>query len=153
MDENILNPDYEITVSIHKPIFHISAVAKMIGIHQQTLRSYEKQGVIRPARSDGNTRLYSVNEIERLRQMLTLVNDLGVNLVAAEIILRMREQITSLQNELDDAKQKIDQILNDQNMDPLKFLYTFNNVSMLEMNGKYNWKPKKQFNYEKLGKT
>ena len=116
MDENILNPDYEITVSIHKPIFHISAVAKMIGIHQQTLRSYEKQGVIRPARSDGNTRLYSVNEIERLRQMLTLVNDLGVNLVAAEIILRMREQITSLQNGLDDAKQKIDQILNDQNI-------------------------------------
>ena len=116
MDENILNPDYEITVSIHKPIFHISAVAKMIGIHQQTLRSYEKQGVIRPARSDGNTRLYSVNEIERLRQMLTLVNDLGVNLVAAEIILRMREQITSLQKELDDANQKIDQILNDQNI-------------------------------------
>ena len=116
MDENILNPDYEITVSIHKPIFHISAAAKMIGIHQQTLRSYEKQGVIRPARSDGNTRLYSVNEIERLRQMLTLVNDLGVNLVAAEIILRMREQITSLQNELDDAKQKIDQMLNDQNI-------------------------------------
>ena len=83
MDEKILNPDYEITVSIHKPIFHISAVAKMIGIHQQTLRSYEKQGVIRPARSDGNTRLYSVNEIERLRQMLTLVNDMGVNLFAA----------------------------------------------------------------------
>ena len=48
--------------------------------------------------------------------MLTLVSDLGVNLVAAEIILRMREQITSLQNELDDAKQKIDQILNDQNI-------------------------------------
>ena len=87
----------------------------MIGIHQQTLRSYEKQGVIRPARSDGNTRLYSVNEIERLRQMLTLVNELGVNLVAAEIILRMREQITSLQNELDDAKEQINQILNEEN--------------------------------------
>ena len=115
MNENLLNPDYEITVSIHKPIFHISAVAKMIGIHQQTLRSYEKQGVIRPARSDGNTRLYSVNEIERLRQMLTLVNELGVNLVAAEIILRMREQITSLQNQLDDAKDQINQILNEEN--------------------------------------
>ena len=115
MDDNLLNSDYEITVSIHKPIFHISAVAKMIGIHQQTLRSYEKHGVIRPARSDGNTRLYSVNEIERLRQMLTLVNELGVNLVAAEIILRMREQITSLQNELDDAKEQINQILNEEN--------------------------------------
>ena len=64
------NDEYEITISIHKPIFHISAVAQMIGIHQQTLRSYEKQGIIRPARSDGNTRLYSVNEIERLRHEL-----------------------------------------------------------------------------------
>ena len=101
------NDEYEITISIHKPIFHISAVAQMIGIHQQTLRSYEKQGIIRPARSDGNTRLYSVNEIERLRQMLNLVNELGVNLAGAEVILRMREQIEILQDELNDAKNEI----------------------------------------------
>jgi|TARA_B110000116_G_C16779267_1_gene557425 MerR family transcriptional regulator, heat shock protein HspR len=101
------NDEYEITISIHKPIFHISAVAQMIGIHQQTLRSYEKQGIIRPARSDGNTRLYSVNEIERLRQMLNLVNELGVNLAGAEIILRMREQIEILQDKLNDAKNEI----------------------------------------------
>jgi MerR family transcriptional regulator/heat shock protein HspR len=101
------NDEYEITISIHKPIFHISAVAQMIGIHQQTLRSYEKQGIIRPARSDGNTRLYSVNEIERLRQMIKLVNELGVNLAGAEVILRMREQIEILQDALNDAKNEI----------------------------------------------
>ena len=110
-DNSEFDQEYEVSISINRPIFHISAVAKMTGIHQQTLRSYEKQGIIRPARSDGNTRLYSVNEIERLRQVLNLVNELGVNLAGAEVILKLKEQINDLHDQLNNANKKIEKLI------------------------------------------
>ena len=83
------------------PLYLISTVAKMLNIHPQTLRLYEREGLIKPARTEGNTRLYSQEDIERLRTILTLTRELGVNLAGVEIILRLREQIAELQKEVE----------------------------------------------------
>lgn len=78
----------------------ISVVAETYGIHPQTLRLYERHGLLEPARSAGNTRLYDRDTISRLEQILTLTRDLGVNLAGVEVILRLREQLRELENEL-----------------------------------------------------
>lgn len=75
-----------------KPVYLISAVSKMFNIHAQTLRLYEREGLVTPSRTDGNTRLYSENDIERLEQILSLTRDMGVNLAGIDIILGMRQR-------------------------------------------------------------
>ena len=79
----------------------ISAVAERFDIHPQTLRLYEREGLISPARSAGNTRLYDERSIRRLETILTLTRDLGVNLAGVEVILNMKEQLEEMQLELD----------------------------------------------------
>ncbi len=79
----------------------ISVVADQYGIHPQTLRLYERQGLIKPARSAGNTRLYDELAIQRLETILTLTRDLGVNLAGVEVILKLREEMDRVQGELD----------------------------------------------------
>jgi MerR family transcriptional regulator/heat shock protein HspR len=79
----------------------ISVVAEKYGIHPQTLRLYEREGLIKPARSAGNTRLYDEEAIRRLEIILTLTRDLGVNLAGVEVILHMREQMERMQGEVD----------------------------------------------------
>lgn len=79
----------------------ISAVAERFEIHPQTLRLYEREGLIHPARSRGNTRLYDEETLARLETILTLTRDLGVNLAGVEVILNLREQLKSMQLELD----------------------------------------------------
>lgn len=92
------------TFSHDEPVFQISVVARMVGLHQQTIRSYERIGLLRPARSQGNTRLFSAEDVERLRQVVRLVNDLGVNLAGVEVILQMRRQIEEMQRELEQTR-------------------------------------------------
>ena len=79
----------------------ISAVAERFEIHPQTLRMYEREGLISPVRSAGNTRLYDDDTLRRLETILTLTRDLGVNLAGVEVILNMREQMESMQLEVD----------------------------------------------------
>jgi len=79
----------------------ISVVAERYGIHPQTLRLYEREGLLKPARSEGNTRLYDDEAIQRLETILALTRDLGVNLAGVEVILNMREQMARLQVEVD----------------------------------------------------
>ena len=80
--------------------YMISAVAELYDIHPQTLRMYERQGLLRPNRSEGNTRLYSTTDLERLELILTLTRELGVNLAGVEVILNMRENMSRLQQEV-----------------------------------------------------
>jgi MerR family transcriptional regulator/heat shock protein HspR len=80
--------------------YMISAVADMYGIHPQTLRLYEREGLLRPSRSEGNTRLYTKEDLQRLELILNLTRDLGVNLAGVEIILSMRERMEILQQEM-----------------------------------------------------
>src|SRR5688500_4539797 len=81
--------------------FTISAVAEQFDIHPQTLRLYEREGLLKPSRSDGNTRLYTDADLERLEVILSLTRDLGVNLAGVEIILNMREKMDAMQREFE----------------------------------------------------
>lgn len=81
--------------------YTISAVAEMYDIHPQTLRLYEREGLLAPSRSDGNTRLYTDKDLERLEVILSLTRDLGVNLAGVEIILNMREKMDTMQREFE----------------------------------------------------
>jgi MerR family transcriptional regulator/heat shock protein HspR len=80
----------------------ISAVAEQYQIHPQTLRLYEREGLLRPSRSEGNTRLYTDEDLERLEVILKLTRDLGVNLAGVEIILNMREKMEGMQRQIEE---------------------------------------------------
>ncbi|MFN2385253.1 MAG: MerR family transcriptional regulator [Thermoanaerobaculia bacterium] len=81
-------------------VFRIGAISERFGIHPQTLRMYEREGLLRPARTEGNTRLYDSDTIERLEIILTLTRDLGVNLAGVEVILHMKERMEKMQGEV-----------------------------------------------------
>ncbi len=79
----------------------ISAVAEQYQIHPQTLRLYEREGLLKPSRSEGNTRLYTDDDLERLEVILKLTRELGVNLAGVEIILNMREKMAAMQQQIE----------------------------------------------------
>ncbi len=79
----------------------ISAVAEQYAIHPQTLRLYEREGLLTPSRSEGNTRLYTDDDLERLEIILKLTRELGVNLAGVEIILNMREKMEAMQRQME----------------------------------------------------
>lgn len=83
-----------------KAAFMISAVAEQYGVHPQTLRLYEREGLLKPSRSEGNTRLYTAEDVERLEVILHLTRDLGVNLAGVDIILNMREKMGQMQSQI-----------------------------------------------------
>ena len=85
-----------------KAYYMISAVAQKYNIHPQTLRLYEREGLLKQSRTDGNTRLYSDEDLEQLGTILTLTRDLGVNLAGVEIILNMRRKIQQMQGEVNE---------------------------------------------------
>lgn len=83
-----------------KRFYMISAVSQRYSLHPQTLRLYEKDGLLRPSRTEGNTRLYSDEDLERLELILNLTRELGVNLAGVEVILNMRDKMARLQTEM-----------------------------------------------------
>ena len=85
-----------------KAYYMISAVAQKYNIHPQTLRLYEREGLLKPSRTDGNTRLYSEEDLERFETILSLTRDLRVNLAGVEIILNMRSKIEQMQSEVNE---------------------------------------------------
>jgi|TARA_B100000470_G_C19728094_1_gene363237 MerR family transcriptional regulator/heat shock protein HspR len=97
--------------------YMISAVAQKYNIHPQTLRLYEREGLLKPSRTDGNTRLYGEEDLEQLETILALTRDLGVNMAGVEIILNMREKIEKMQLEVNEfvayVKQELERGLGD----------------------------------------
>jgi MerR family transcriptional regulator/heat shock protein HspR len=85
-----------------KKYYHISNVARMFNIHPQTLRLYEREGLLRPSRSEGNTRLYSEDDLKQLELILNLTRDLGVNLAGVEVVLNMRQKIERIETEVNE---------------------------------------------------
>jgi len=83
-----------------KAAYMISSVAETYSIHPQTLRLYEREGLLKPSRSDGNTRLYTQEDLERLELILNLTRDLGVNLAGVEVVLNMRKRMEDMQGEM-----------------------------------------------------
>lgn len=84
-----------------EPCYVISVAARMVGLHAQSLRHYERVGLVRPSRSQGRVRLYSQADVARLRQIQRLIQDLGVNLAGAEVIIRMNERIRLMEAEME----------------------------------------------------
>jgi len=80
--------------------FSISAVAKMFSVHQQTIRLYEKEGFITPKRSDGNTRMFSEEDVDRLEEIIHLTHQMGINLAGVEMILKLQKKITRMQKDM-----------------------------------------------------
>jgi MerR family transcriptional regulator/heat shock protein HspR len=89
----------------------ISAVAELYDIHPQTLRLYEREGLLKPSRSEGNTRLYTQEDLERLEVILKLTRDFGVNLAGVEIILNMREKMEAMQKQIEEFVETLNQEL------------------------------------------
>ncbi|MDT8066702.1 MAG: helix-turn-helix transcriptional regulator [Terriglobia bacterium] len=92
-----------------KGAYMISVVAEMYDIHPQTLRLYEREGLLKPSRSEGNTRLYTEEDLKRLEFILSLARDLGVNIAGIGIILNMRERIEQMQQQMQDFVQYVQQ--------------------------------------------
>lgn len=90
-----------------KAAYMISSVAEQYSVHPQTLRLYEREGLLKPSRSDGNTRLYTEEDLERLEVILHLTRDLGVNLAGVEIILNMRNKMEAMQNQIEEFVQSL----------------------------------------------
>jgi MerR family transcriptional regulator/heat shock protein HspR len=91
-----------------KAAYMISVVAETYGIHPQTLRLYEREGLLKPSRSEGNTRLYTEEDLERLELILNLTRDLGVNLAGVEVVMNMRRRMQEMQREMQEFIQYIE---------------------------------------------
>lgn len=85
-----------------RPVYTIGVVARMLKVHPQTLRFYERKGLLRPGRIGGRTRMYSPEDVEDLARLIRLTRDLGVNLAGVEIILRLRRRMLEMQRQIED---------------------------------------------------
>ena len=90
-----------------EPVYLISVVAKVLNVHPQTLRQYEKEGLISPSRTSGKMRLYSKSDIDRINMILRLTRDLGINLAGVDIILQFKDKIEEYESEIDELKTKL----------------------------------------------
>ncbi|MDX1980864.1 MAG: helix-turn-helix transcriptional regulator [Bryobacteraceae bacterium] len=97
-----------------KGVYTISSVAEQYEVHPQTLRIYEREGLLTPSRSDGNTRLYTDEDLQRLEVILELTRELGVNLAGVEIILNMREKMAAMQNQIEEFVDRLNKELTSQ---------------------------------------
>lgn len=90
----------------HEPFFVISIAARLVNVHQQTLRYYERLGLIEPGRSKGNIRLYSMRDVQRAQQIRRLIDELGVNLAGVEVILNMSDRLMEMERVMTELKEE-----------------------------------------------
>jgi MerR family transcriptional regulator/heat shock protein HspR len=93
--------------SYDEPVYLISVVATMLDIHPQTLRQYEREGLVEPSRTQGRMRLYSQRDIERMKLILRLTRQMGVNLAGVDLVLKLKEQIDEMQKEMDTLREEL----------------------------------------------
>ena len=109
----------------NEPLFMISVVSQMLSIHPQTLRMYERAGFVQPSRTDGNTRLYSEDDVDRVRMIIRLTRDLGVNLAGVEVILSMREKIDEMTSRIEALEAFIQQEVETSGLDAKEMIKNF----------------------------
>ena len=91
-----------------EPVYLISVVAKVLNLHPQTLRQYEREGLVEPGRTEGKMRLYSERDIDRIKMILRLTKDLGVNLAGVDVILQLKEKIDEYEKIIDELRAELD---------------------------------------------
>ncbi len=96
--------------SYDEPVYLISVVASMLDIHPQTLRQYEREGLVEPSRTGGRMRLYSQRDIDRMKLILRLTRQMGVNLAGVDIVLQLKEQIDQMQKEIDQLRDELSKV-------------------------------------------
>jgi len=96
--------------SYDEPVYLISVVATMLDIHPQTLRQYEREGLVEPARTQGRMRLYSQRNIDEMKLILRLTRQMGVNLAGVDIVLQLKEQIDQMQIEIDQLREELSKV-------------------------------------------
>ncbi|MBC8238366.1 MAG: helix-turn-helix transcriptional regulator [Helicobacteraceae bacterium] len=107
-----------------EPVYLISIVAKILDIHPQTLRQYERENLICPARSNGRIRLYSQRDIDRIKLILRLTRELGVNLAGVDIILRLKENVDGMETEIAELRYEVERTKNSYAVSPSKAMVT-----------------------------
>ncbi|CAA6800793.1 MAG: HspR, transcriptional repressor of DnaK operon [uncultured Sulfurovum sp.] len=96
--------------SYDEPVYLISVVATMLDIHPQTLRQYEREGLVEPSRTGGRMRLYSMRDIDRMKLILRLTRQMGVNLAGVDVALKLKEQIDEMQKEIDTLREELSKV-------------------------------------------
>lgn len=96
--------------SYDEPVYLISVVAKILAIHPQTLRQYEREGLVEPGRTDGKMRLYSQRDIDKIKMILRLTRDLGVNLAGVDIILRLKDRLDEQDKEIEELHLNLEKL-------------------------------------------
>lgn len=107
-----------------EPVYLISIVAKMLEIHPQTLRQYERENLICPSRSDGRIRLYSQRDVDKIKMILRLTRELGVNIAGVDIILRLKESVDAMEHEIAELRHELQKANNNRSVAPDKALVT-----------------------------
>ena len=120
--------------SYDEPVYLISVVATMLDIHPQTLRQYEREGLVEPSRTQGRMRLYSQRDIDRMKLILRLTRQMGDNLAGVDIVLQLKEQIDQMQEEVDLLREELSKVNRNGSVHISKALVTKNayDISMFE---------------------
>lgn len=105
-----------------EPVYMISIVAKILDIHPQTLRQYERENLISPSRSDGRIRLYSQRDIEKIKTILRLTRELGVNLAGVDVVMRLKDKMEAMEQEMAEMRMELSRLRNSSTAPPEKSL-------------------------------
>ena len=117
--------------SYDEPVYLISVVANMLEIHPQTLRQYEREGLVEPSRTQGRMRLYSQRDIDRMKLILRLTRQMGVNLAGVDIVLQLKEQIDEMQTEIDQLREELSKVNRNGSVHVSKALVTKNSYDII----------------------
>lgn len=107
-----------------EPVYMISIVAKILDIHPQTLRQYERENLITPSRSDGRIRLYSQRDIEKIKMILRLTREVGVNLAGVDVVIRLKDKMEAMEQEMMELRSEIARMRSSSGVPPEKSLVT-----------------------------
>ena len=117
--------------SYDEPVYLISVVSTMLDIHPQTLRQYEREGLVEPSRTQGRMRLYSQRDIDRMKLILRLTRQMGVNLAGVDIVLQLKEQIDQMQIEIDQLREELSKVNRNGSVHISKALVTKNSYDII----------------------
>jgi MerR family transcriptional regulator/heat shock protein HspR len=117
--------------SYDEPVYLISVVANMLNIHPQTLRQYEREGLIKPSRTQGRIRLYSQRDIEKIKMVLRLTRNLGVNIAGVDIILQLKEKMDEMQDEINSLRDELKKTNRDGSVHLSKAMITTNSYDII----------------------